>query len=118
MGQLIGQSFAIGILIADRIQLFIRTGGLGVKLLHPLVTALNCFIVFSDLRIRCRLLLNVRLLRDAPSGILLVEPQLGRLVLLVLLLQSADFISTFLDGRFPQITDFAVLYCFLLSVPK
>ena len=32
-----------------------------------------------------------------------------QLVLLVLLLQSVDFISTFLDGRFPQITDFAVL---------
>jgi len=39
-------------------------------------------------------------------------------VLLVLLLQSADFISTFLDGRFPQITDFAVLYCFLLCQSK
>lgn len=41
MGQLIGQSFAVGILIADSIQLFIRTGGLGVELLHPFVTALN-----------------------------------------------------------------------------
>ena len=38
----------------------------------------------------------------------------SRLVLLVLLLQSADFISTFLDGRFPQITYFAALYGFLL----
>ena len=92
-----GQSFAVGVLIADSIQLFIRTGGLGVKLLHPFVTALDCFIVFSNFRVRCRLLLNVCLLRDAPSGILLVEPQLGRLVLLVLLLQSADFISTFLE---------------------
>ena len=101
MGQLIGQSFAVGVLFADRIQLFIRTGGLGVKLLHPFVTALDCLIVFSDLRIRCRLLLNVRLLRDASGCILLVEPQLGRLVLLVLLLKNPDFFSTFLDGRFP-----------------
>ena len=37
-------------------------------------------------------------------------------ILLVLLLQSADFISTFLDGRLPQITDVAVLYCFLLCL--
>ena len=78
------------------------------------MTALNCFIVFSDLRIRCRLLLNICFLRDASGCILLVEPQLGRLVLLILLLQSADFISAFLDGRFPKITDFAVLDCFLL----
>ena len=55
------------------------------------MTALNCFIISSNLRIRCRLLLNVCLLRDAPGGILLVESQLRRLVLLVLLLQSADF---------------------------
>ena len=73
------------------------------------MTALNCFIVFSDLRIRCRLLLNICFLRDASGCILLVEPQLRRLVLLILLLQSADFISAFLDCRLPKITDFAVL---------
>ena len=39
-------------------------------------------------------------------------------MLLILLLQSADFISAFLDGRFPKITDFAVLYCFLLCQSK
>ncbi|MFQ7169957.1 MAG: hypothetical protein ACLT1M_09930, partial [Christensenellales bacterium] len=52
VGQLIGQSFAVGILIADSIQLFVRTRGLGVKLFHPFVTALDCFIVFGNLRIR------------------------------------------------------------------
>jgi len=109
VGQFIGQSFAVGVLIADSIQLFIRTGGLGVKLLHPFVTALDCFIVFSNFRVRCRLLLNVRFLRDTSGCVLFVEPQLGRLVLLVLLLKNPDFLSTFLDGRFPQITDFAVL---------
>ena len=33
------------------------------------MTALNCFIVFSDLRIRCRLLLNICFLRDASGCI-------------------------------------------------
>ena len=41
VGQLIGQSFAVSILIADSIQLFVRTRGLGVKLFHPFVTVLN-----------------------------------------------------------------------------
>jgi len=82
------------------------------------VTALDCFIVFSNFRVRCRLLLNVCLLRNAPRSILLVESQLGRLVLLVLLLENPDFLSTFLDGRFPKITDFSVLDCFLLCQSK
>ena len=59
-------------------------------------------------------MLNVRFLRDTSGCVLFVESQLRRLVLLVLLLESTDFISAFLDGRFPKITDFSVLDCFLL----
>lgn len=118
MSQLVCQSRALPVFIIHRVQPLIRAGLFGVKLLHPLVTSPDRFIVLSDFCVRCGFLFEVFISGDAAGCVLLIEPELHALELFGLRLQITDFIRTLLDSSLSEIANLTVLNGLLFSQHK
>ena len=115
MSKLVCKPCAFLVFAEHRIKPFIRTGMFRIKLLHPLMTLLDCFFILRHLRVCFCFPLEIFSLCDAAGSVFLIQPELHCLELFVLLLQIADCIRAFCDGRFPALADLMLFNSFLFD---
>lgn len=115
MCKLVCKPCAFLVFAEHRIKPLIGARMFRIKLLHPLMTLLDCFFILRHLRVCFCFTLEIFGLRDAAGSVFLIQPELHCLELFGLLLQIADCIRAFCDGRFPALADLMLFNSFLFD---